>query len=57
MAAPPDYESVDFLLLYFFLCDNAVVLLFLNSAEHEILNANKYENIKTDSICQAQISL
>ena len=29
----------------------------LNSAEHEILNAHKYENIKKFSIFQAQISL
>ena len=29
----------------------------LNSAEHEILNAHKYENIEKYSIFQAQISL
>ena len=29
----------------------------LNSAEHEILNAHKYENIKKFNILQAQISL
>ena len=29
----------------------------LNSVEHEILNAHKYENIKKFSIFQAQISL
>ena len=29
----------------------------LNSSEHEILNAHKYENIKKFSIFQAQISL
>ena len=29
----------------------------LNSAEHEILNASKYENIKNISISQAQIGL
>ena len=29
----------------------------LNSAEHEIFNAHKYENIKKFSIFQAQISL
>ena len=29
----------------------------LNSAEHEILNAHKYKNIKKLSIIQAQISL
>ena len=27
----------------------------LNSVEHEISNAHKYKNIKTFSICQAQI--
>ena len=36
-----------------------VIKLFfnLNSAEHEILNAHKYENIKKLSICQAQKSI
>ena len=29
----------------------------LNSAEHEILNAHKYKNIKKFSIFQAQINL
>ena len=29
----------------------------LNSVEHEILNAHKYENIEKFSILQAQISL
>ena len=29
----------------------------LNSAEHEILNAHKYKNIKKFSILQAQIPL
>ena len=35
-----------------------VIKLFfmLNSAEHELLNAHKYENIKNFSIFQAQIS-
>ena len=31
--------------------------LMLNSVEHEILNAHKYENIKKYSIFQAQLSL
>ena len=36
-----------------------VIKLFfmLNSAEHEILNARKYKNIKKFSFFQAQISL
>ena len=29
----------------------------LNSTEHEILNAHKYENVKKFSILQAQVSL
>ena len=29
----------------------------LNSTEHEILNAHKFENVKKFSILQAQISL
>ena len=29
----------------------------LSSAEHEILNAHKFENVKKFSILQAQISL
>ena len=31
--------------------------VMLNSAEHEILNAHKYKNIKKFSICKSQISI
>ena len=31
--------------------------IMLNSAEHEILNAPKYKNIKKFSIFQAQVSI
>ena len=38
--------------------DPKVIKLFmLNSTEHEILNAHKYEIVKKFSILQAQISL
>ena len=33
------------------------IFFMLDSAEHEILNAHKHENIKKFSIYQAQISL
>ena len=32
-------------------------IFMLNSAEHKVLNAHKYENIKKFSIFQAQVSL
>ena len=37
--------------------DPEVILLMLNSAEHENLNAHKNKNIKTFSVFQAQRSL
>ena len=34
-----------------------IFFFMLNSAEHEILNAHKYKNIKKFSFLQAEISL
>ena len=44
---------------YWLKSGSEVITLFfmLSSAEHEILNAHKYKNIKKLSIFQAQISL